>query len=214
MTDELRGEVRERYATAALTVLEGRGAAEDADGNGCCAPEDGLGPQLYDALDRAELPEEAVLASLGCGNPTAVADLREGETVLDLGSGGGIDVLLSAKRVGSTGMAYGVDMTEEMLRLARDNAARAGATNVEFVQGLIEEVPLPDGSVDVVISNWCRQSVDRQALGAARDVPTLAPRRSHRDQRRGRRGSPDAERPGGTRLLRRVHRGGPVVHRV
>ena len=171
MTDELRGEVRERYATAALTVLEGRGAAEDADGNGCCAPEDGLGRQLYDALERAELPDEAVLASLGCGNPTAVADLREGETVLDLGSGGGIDVLLSAKRVGPTGKAYGVDMTEEMLQLARDNAARAGATNVEFLQGLIEDVPLPDAKRRRRDLQLRRQPVDRQARGAARDVP-------------------------------------------
>jgi SAM-dependent methyltransferase len=165
MTDELRGEVRARYATAALTVLEGRGAAEDADGNGCCAPEDGLGQQLYDALERAELPDEAVLASLGCGNPTAVAELREGETVLDLGSGGGIDVLLSAKRVGPTGKAYGVDMTEEMLRLARENAARAGTTNVEFLEGLIEAVPLPDASIDVVISNCVvNLSTDKPAV--------------------------------------------------
>ncbi len=153
MNDELRTQVRDRYATAALTVLEGKGAAEDAAGNGCCAPEDGLGQQLYDALERAEVPDEAVLASLGCGNPIAVADLHEGETVLDLGSGGGIDVLLSAKRVGPTGKAYGLDMTQEMLELARANAERADATNVEFLQGLIEEIPLPAASVDVVISN-------------------------------------------------------------
>ena len=153
MSDQLREQVRERYASAALTVIEGRGAAEDADGNGCCAPEDGLGVQLYDALQRVELPDDAVLASLGCGNPTAVAELREGETVLDLGSGGGIDVLLSAKRVGPTGMAYGLDMTDEMLQLARANAAKAGATNVEFLKGIIEDIPLADVSVDVVISN-------------------------------------------------------------
>jgi len=131
---ELREQVRERYARAAITVLTGAGAAEDVGGNGCCAPEGGLGVQLYDALQRDALPDEAVLASLGCGNPTAVADLRQGETVLDLGSGGGIDVLLSAKRVGPTGKAYGLDMTEEMLSLARANAERAGATNVEFLR--------------------------------------------------------------------------------
>jgi SAM-dependent methyltransferase len=165
MSDGLRDQVRDRYAIAALTVLEGRGAAEDAGGDGCCAPEEGLGPQLYDALERAELPDEAVLASLGCGNPTAVAELREGETVLDLGSGGGIDVLLSAKRVGPSGKAYGVDMTDEMLQLARDNAARAGATNVEFLQGLIEAVPLPDAAVDVVISNCVvNLSTDKPAV--------------------------------------------------
>jgi arsenite methyltransferase len=150
---DLREEVREHYAAAALSVIEGRGAACDCGPSSSCAPEEGLGPQLYDVLQRDELPEEAVLASLGCGNPTAVAELHEGETVLDLGSGGGIDVLLSAKRVGPEGKAYGLDMTEEMLDLARDNARKAGATNVEFLKGLIEDVPLPDASVDVVISN-------------------------------------------------------------
>jgi arsenite methyltransferase len=165
VSEGLRDEVRERYSRAALTVIEHRGAAEDADGNGCCAPEDGLGQQLYDALERAELPDEAVLASLGCGNPTAVADLNEGETVLDLGSGGGIDVLLSAKRVGARGFVYGIDMTEEMLELARANAERAGATNVEFRKGLIEDVPLPDASVDVVISNCViNLSTDKPAV--------------------------------------------------
>ena len=152
--NELREPVRERYAAAASAVLEGTGAANDWDDEtGCCDPSEGLGVQLYNVLQRSELPEEAVLASLGCGNPTAVADLREGETVLDLGSGGGIDVLLSARRVGPTGKAYGVDMTDEMLRLARENAAKAGAANVEFLRGEIEDVPLPDASVDVVISN-------------------------------------------------------------
>jgi arsenite methyltransferase len=152
--NELREQVRERYAAAASAVLEGTGAANDWDDEaGCCDPSEGLGVQLYDVRQRSELPEEAVLASLGCGNPTAVADLHEGETVLDLGSGGGIDVLLSARRVGPTGKAYGVDMTDEMLRLARGNAAKAGATNVEFLRGEIEDVPLPDASVDVVISN-------------------------------------------------------------
>ena len=151
---ELREQVRERYAAAANAVIRGEGAANDWDAQaGCCAPEDGLGQQLYDVLQRNDLPGEAVLASLGCGNPTAVAELHEGQTVLDLGSGGGIDVLLSAKRVGPAGKVFGLDMTDEMLELARSNAARAGADNVEFLRGFIEEVPLPDASVDVVISN-------------------------------------------------------------
>lgn len=139
--------VRQRYAESALQVLEPTPAA------GACCDEPGFGPQLYSALERDELPDAAVLASLGCGNPTAVADLRAGEHVLDLGSGGGIDVLLSAKRVGPTGRAIGLDMTDEMLALARRNATEAGATNVEFVKGTIEEIPLPDASIDVVISN-------------------------------------------------------------
>jgi arsenite methyltransferase len=150
---DLREEVRERYAAAALSVKDGM-AANDWDANSsCCAPEDGCGVQLYDVTQREGLPDEAVLASLGCGNPTAVAELREGEVVLDLGSGGGIDVLLSARRVGPTGMAYGLDMTDEMLELARRNAETAGAANVEFLKGYIESIPLPDASVDVIISN-------------------------------------------------------------
>jgi SAM-dependent methyltransferase len=165
MMPELRDRVRERYAAAATAVMTGQGAADDTSDTGCCDPQEGYGPQIYDVLLREELPEEAVLASLGCGNPTAVADLREGETVLDLGSGGGIDVLLSAKRVGPTGKAYGLDMTDEMLRLARSNAAKAGATNVEFLEGLIEDVPLPDASVDVVISNCViNLSTDKTAV--------------------------------------------------
>jgi arsenite methyltransferase len=150
---DLRQEVKERYTAAALAVKEGL-AADDASPEGaCCAPEDGLGLRLYDVTEREWLPEDAVLASLGCGNPTTVAELEEGETVLDLGSGGGIDVLLSARRVGPTGKAYGLDMTDEMLALARKNANEAGAINVEFLKGYIEEVPLPDASVDVIISN-------------------------------------------------------------
>jgi arsenite methyltransferase len=163
--DELREQVRERYAAAATTVTSGQGRAccgEDAsccgDSAGCCGPvalevDNSFGSVLYAANDLDNLPVAAVAASLGCGNPTAVAELREGETVLDLGSGGGIDVLLSAKRVGPAGFAYGVDMTEEMLQLARANAEKAGAANVEFLKGTIEDIPLPDGSVDVVISN-------------------------------------------------------------
>ncbi|MGZ4109800.1 MAG: arsenite methyltransferase [Actinomycetota bacterium] len=150
---DLREEVRARYAAAARAVKEGM-AADDWDADvSCCEPQEGLGVQLYDITERSGLPDEAVLASLGCGNPTAVAELREGEVVLDLGSGGGIDVLLSAKRVGPTGKAYGLDMTDEMLALARENARAAGATNVEFLKGYIEDVPLPADSVDVIISN-------------------------------------------------------------
>lgn len=152
--DSITDEVREHYAEAARTILDQSPARPDATA-GCCSPSDGavFGELLYDAADRASLPDAAVLASLGCGNPIAVADLRPGETVLDLGSGGGIDVLLSARRVGPTGFAYGLDMTDEMLELARRNAAEAGATNVEFRKGEIESIPLADASVDVVISN-------------------------------------------------------------
>jgi SAM-dependent methyltransferase len=143
-TDSLREEVRQKYAEAATGAGCGDG--------GCCSDAE-FGSSLYEISQRAELPDAAVLASLGCGNPTAVADLRDGETVLDLGSGGGIDVILSARRVGPTGHAYGLDMTEEMLDLARRNATEAKIENVTFLQGLIEEIPLPDASVDVVISN-------------------------------------------------------------
>ena len=169
---ELREQVRERYAAAALVVHEGKAADDRGDETCCgpsgsmgCAPEDGIGPTLYELADREVLPDTAVLASMGCGNPTAVAELGEGETVLDLGSGGGIDVLLSARRVGPGGKVYGLDMTEEMLTLARQNAAKAGATNVEFLRGYIEEIPLPDASVDVVISNCViNLSTDKAAV--------------------------------------------------
>jgi arsenite methyltransferase len=168
---ELREEVRARYAAAARAVLEP--AAENEGccgpaGGSCCGPADevgGFSQGLYRDGETDGLPEKAVLASLGCGNPLAVADLREGERVLDLGSGGGIDVLLSARRVGASGFAYGVDMTDEMLQLARDNAARAGARNVEFLKGQIESVPLPGASVDVVISNCViNLSADKPAV--------------------------------------------------
>jgi arsenite methyltransferase len=156
MTD-LRNEVRDRYAAAAKVVATGRAADDNgADLSSCCDgvdPDQGIGVTLYDATLRADLPEAAVLASMGCGNPTAVAELREGETVLDLVSGGGIDVLLSAGRVGPAGKAYGLDMTDEMLELARANATEAGARNVEFLQGFIEDIPLPGDTVDVIISN-------------------------------------------------------------
>jgi SAM-dependent methyltransferase len=143
-TETIHEEVREHYAAAALRASQG---------TSCCSDPETIGANLYSALERDELPDAAVLASLGCGNPTAVADLRPGERVLDLGSGGGIDVLLSAKRVGPTGRAFGVDMTDEMLALAQRNAAEAGATNVEFLKGHIEALPLPAESIDVVISN-------------------------------------------------------------
>jgi len=151
--EELREEVRSHYAEAASAVSSGTAAS--CGGGSCCEGPDqpGFGAALYEADQRGDLPRAATLASLGCGNPTAVADLREGETVLDLGSGGGIDVLLSAKRVGPTGIAYGLDMTEEMLALARRNQAEAGVTNAHFLRGRIEDVPLPAASVDVVISN-------------------------------------------------------------
>ncbi len=145
--------VREKYGKAALQVKSGRasccGSAPSASG----LSRDPVTSNLYAAAETSALPEKAVLASLGCGNPTALAELRPGEVVLDLGSGGGIDVLLSARRVGPTGKAYGLDMTEEMLELARENQRKAGATNVEFLKGTLEEIPLPDDSVDVIISN-------------------------------------------------------------
>lgn len=168
--DDLREQVRRRYAEAARAVTEPQQA-------GCCGPagtaatadpvavDDVFGATLYDAADSEGLPADALLASLGCGNPTAVAELREGEVVLDLGSGGGIDVILSARRVGPTGRAYGVDMTEEMLDLARRNVAAAGVDNVEILRGAIEAVPLPDASVDVVISNCVvNLSTDKPAV--------------------------------------------------
>jgi len=155
--EELREEVRRRYAESARAVTT-KGAAGCGCGSGSCCAGDGavaagFGEALYAAEERGELPQLATLASLGCGNPTAVAELRDGETVLDLGSGGGIDVILSAKRVGPSGTAYGLDMTDEMLALAQRNAAEAGVRNVHFLKGLIEEIPLPADSVDVVISN-------------------------------------------------------------
>jgi arsenite methyltransferase len=175
--DAVVEQVRARYAAAATKVGRGQGGCgcgQPADcgcDTGCCgaatAEEPGFGAELYTALDRDQLPDAAVLASLGCGNPTAVAELRAGEVVLDLGSGGGIDVLLSARRVGPTGKAYGLDMTEEMLHLARANAAQAGAANVEFLKGQIEAIPLPAGTVDVVISNCVvNLSTDKPAVFA------------------------------------------------
>jgi SAM-dependent methyltransferase len=142
--------VREKYGSIARSVTESQATACCDPAMRCCDP---ITKDLYNSSETGLLPENAVLASLGCGNPTALIELRQGETVLDLGSGGGIDVLLSAKRVGPTGRAYGLDMTDDMLALARENQRQAGAANVEFLKGEIENIPLPDNSVDVVISN-------------------------------------------------------------
>jgi SAM-dependent methyltransferase len=144
--------VQEKYSQAARQARSGAPASCGCAPSSCCGP-DPITSNLYDESQAAAIPAEAMLASLGCGNPTALAELRAGEVVLDLGSGGGIDVLLSAKRVGPTGKAYGLDMTDEMLALARENQVRSGLTNVEFLRGEIEHIPLPDDSVDVIISN-------------------------------------------------------------
>lgn len=180
MSQELREIVRERYGRAALRVVQGQASGGCCGSDGCCGSSDPITSDLYDAATAAALPEAAVLASLGCGNPTALAELSEGEVVLDLGSGGGIDVLLSAQRVGPSGKAYGLDMTDEMLELARKNAAAAGATNVEFLKGHIEEIPLPDESVDVIISNCVinlsgdKRAVLREAFRVLRPGGRLA----------------------------------------
>jgi len=154
---DLKSTVKEKYGQAALRVAEGATAGACCGSSACCGATteawDPITADLYDEKQKAGIPAAALLASLGCGNPTALATLNEGETVLDLGSGGGIDVLLSAKRVGPTGKAYGLDMTDEMLALANENKRRAGAANVEFLKGEIENIPLPDSSVDVIISN-------------------------------------------------------------
>jgi SAM-dependent methyltransferase len=142
--------IKEKYGKAAQAAATASAASCCGDGPSCCTP---ITSDLYEAGDSASIPEAAVLASLGCGNPTALAELHEGETVLDLGSGGGIDVLLSAQRVGPAGMVYGLDMTDEMLALARENQRKAGVDNVEFLKGEIERIPLPDNTVDVIISN-------------------------------------------------------------
>ena len=185
----LRERVQGRYAAAAEAASSGEAS--------CCGDaavitdeqKELFGSGLYDADDRDALPEAAQLASLGCGNPTAVAELHEGEIVLDLGSGGGIDVLLSARRVGPTGKAYGLDMTDEMLELARQNQREAGVENVEFVKGTIEDVPLPDDSVDVIISNCViNLSADKPARlprGGTGPAPGRSLRRQRRRRRRG-----------------------------
>ena len=153
---DIKEVVKEKYGQAALRVKSGGAASccgSTSAANSACGCGDPITANLYDSAQAGQIPEEALLASLGCGNPTALAQLNPGETVLDLGSGGGIDVLLSAKRVGPTGKAYGLDMTDEMLALAKENKRKAGVNNVEFLKGEIEHIPLPDNSVDVIISN-------------------------------------------------------------
>ncbi|AXO23509.1 arsenite methyltransferase [Mycobacterium avium] len=169
--NELRDQVRASYGAAATAISGGATNSEVLTAASCCGSSDSaeigtiFGAGLYDADEHSAIPAEALAASLGCGNPTAVADLHPGERVLDLGSGGGIDVLLSARRVGPQGFAYGVDMTDEMLALAEENKAKAGATNVEFRKGTIEDIPLPDAAVDVVISNCViNLSADKPAV--------------------------------------------------
>jgi arsenite methyltransferase len=152
-TVNIKEVVKEKYGQAALRVAAGQKNSCCGGSSACGTDIDPITTNLYGDIEKGALPEEAVLASLGCGNPTALAELHEGETVLDLGSGGGIDVLLSARRVGASGKAYGLDMTDEMLALARANQQKAGVKNVEFLKGEIENIPLPDNSVDVVISN-------------------------------------------------------------
>src|SRR6059036_2716020 len=159
--EHIKDTVRGKYGEAALRVLSGERAS-------CCG--DAISSNLYDPAETAALPERAVLASLGCGNPTALAELHAGETVLDLGSGGGLDALLSAQRVGPTGRAYGLDMTDEMLALARENQRRAGVVNVEFLKGEIEQIPLPDASVDVIISN-CVVNLSADKLRVRGELP-------------------------------------------
>src|SRR5579871_6162937 len=164
MTTDIKEVVKEKYGQAALRVTSGGSSCCGASAalDGCCDP---ITSNLYDAEQTGHLPQTAVLASLGCGNPTALAELKPGEIVLDLGSGGGIDVLLSARRVGPSGKAYGLDMTDEMLALARENQKKAGVDNVEFLKGEIENIPLPDGAVDVVISNCViNLSVDKSRV--------------------------------------------------
>src|SRR5438093_68686 len=151
---EIREQVRQRYSQSALRVADSGGCCGGSASSGCCSGvDDPITADLYTDQEAAQIPEEALLASLGCGNPTALAKLNPGEVVLDLGSGGGIDVLLSARRVGPKGFAYGLDMTDEMLALAEENRKKAGADNVEFLKGEIEHIPSPDNSVDVIISN-------------------------------------------------------------
>ena len=208
MTTDVREQVRERYAEAATSLSAGCGCGCDCESIGCCGEEATtlFGQGLYGADERAGLPENAVAASLGCGNPLAMVELHEGETVLDLGSGGGIDVLLSGKRVGPTGTVYGLDMTDEMLALAQENARKAGATNVHFLKGLIEDDPARGRERRRRDLELRRQPLAREGQGARRDRPRAAARRPHRDLRRRRRGSALARRPRRARKPCRLHR--------
>ena len=182
-TTDIKEVVKEKYGQAALRVKTGGSSCCGATAStGCCDP---ITTNLYDASQAGQIPEEALLASLGCGNPTALAQLNPGETVLDLGSGGGIDVLLSARRVGPTGKAYGLDMTDEMLALANENKRKAGVENVEFLKGEIENIPLPDNSVDVIISNCVINLSADKEQSAARSLPRAEARRPLRRLRRG-----------------------------
>ena len=182
-TTDIKEVVKQKYGQAALRVKSGGSSCCGATAStGCCDP---ITTNLYDAAQAGQIPEEALLASLGCGNPTALAQLNPGEIVLDLGSGGGIDVLLSARRVGPTGKAYGLDMTDEMLALANENKRKAGVENVEFLKGEIENIPLPDNSVDVDHFQLRDQSFRRQGQSPARGVPRAEARRTLRRVRRG-----------------------------
>ena len=183
-TTNVQEQVKEKYGSAARAVAQSGSLQACCDpGLRCCDP---ITTNLYSADQTGVIPDKAVLASLGCGNPTALIDLQPGETVLDLGSGGGIDVLLSAKRVGPTGKAYGLDMTDDMLALARENQKQAGVTNVEFLKGEIENIPLPDNSVDVIISNCViNLSADKDRV-LSRSLPSVKVRRTIRGLRCGR----------------------------
>ena len=212
---ELREEVRRRYAESARAAIEGSAGCGCGSGS-CCEGDDAtkFGEALYDAEQRGELPDTAALASLGCGNPTAVADLAPGETVLDLGSGGGIDVILSAKRVGPTGRAYGLDMTDEMLALARRNATEAGVENAIFLKGMIEQVPLPAESRRRRDLELRDQPLDGQGGRADRDRACAQARRPRRGLRRRRRGSPHSGERAERGSLRRLHRRSALEERV
>ena len=201
---ELRDAVRERYSAAATSVKRGM-AADDVTEAACCEPTDGYGLKFYDITERGTLPTRPSSRAWDAATP-AVADLHEGETVLDLGSGGGIDVLLSAQRVGPTGFVYGLDMTDEMLELARENAREPDAGNVEFLKGFIEDIPLPDATVDVIISN-CVINLSTDKPGVIREMfRTLRPGGRLRDQRHRRRGRALARGSSGAGQLRRLHR--------
>ena len=181
-TADIKEVVKQKYGEAALRVTSGGSSCCGATAaSGCCDP---ITTNLYDAAQIGQIPEEALLASLGCGNPTALAELNPGETVLDLGSGGGIDVLLSARRVGPTGKAYGLDMTDEMLALANENKRKSGVENVEFLKGEIENIPLPDNSVDVIISNCVINLSADKDQSPARSLPRAQAGRTLRRLRR------------------------------